>query len=146
MANQSHSGAHDSHEGHHGAGRYWLIWGALLVLTLVTVVTGRMHLPTFGLALALIIATVKGTLVALFFMHLSEHQGVNRLFFVVSLLFVFLMLAFPLTDLGSRFRGSNPPGSQYSDLQPPDIGANVKEGRFGGGVRSHGTQEESEAH
>ena len=134
IANESRQEAHNMEE-HHGAGRYWLIWGVLLVLTLVTVITGRMHLPSFGLVLALVIATVKGTLVTLYFMHLIDHRGANRLVFSVSILFVLLMLAVPLLDLGTRFRGSNPPGSQYSDLQPPDIG-----------VRHHGAHEESEAH
>jgi len=146
IANDSRPGAHHAHEEHHGAGRYWVIWGALLVLTLVTVVTGRMHLPSFGLLLALVIASVKGTLVALFFMHLSEHQGVNRLFFAVSLLFVVLMLAIPLLDFGTRFRGSNPPGSQYSDLQAIDIGANAQQGRYGGNQKRSESNEQSEGH
>lgn len=144
IANESRQEEHNMSGEHHGAGRYWIIWGALLVLTLVTVVTGRMHLPTFGLLLALVIATVKGTLVTLYFMHLIDHRGANRLVFGVSIVFVMLMLAIPLLDLGTRFRGSNPPGSQYSDLQAIDIGANAQQGRFGG-MNKGSTQEESEA-
>ncbi|MBZ4410377.1 cytochrome C oxidase subunit IV family protein [Myxococcus sp. XM-1-1-1] len=135
IANESHQEEKNMTE-HHGAGRYWLIWGVLLVLTVVTVVTGRMHLPSFGLLLAIVIATVKGTLVTLYFMHLAEHQGVNRLIFAVSIVFVILALVIPMADLGTRFRGANPPGSQYSDLQPPDIGTGEQRGRFGGGIRS----------
>jgi cytochrome c oxidase subunit 4 len=148
IATDSRPGEHHAHEGHHGAGRYWVIWAALLVLTAVTVFTGRMEdvSPGFGLGLALVIATTKGTLVALFFMHLSEHQGVNRLFFAVSLLFVVLMLAIPLLDFGTRFRGSNPPGSQYSDLQAIDIGANAQQGRYGGNQKRSESNEQSEGH
>ncbi len=146
IANESRQEAHNMTEEHHGAGRYWVIWGALLVLTLVTVITGRMHLPSFGLVLALVIATVKGTLVTLYFMHLIDHRGANRLVFGVSIVFVMLMLAIPLLDLGSRFRGSNPPGSQYSDLQAVDIGANAQQGRFGGGLKHGDTKEQSESH
>ncbi|CAM4527095.1 cytochrome C oxidase subunit IV family protein [Corallococcus exiguus] len=131
IANESNQEEHNM-QAHHGAGRYVVIWIALLVLTLVTVFTGRMHLPDFGLVLALIIASVKGTLVALYFMHLSEHQGANRLVFGVSILFVVLLIGFSLMDLGTRFRLANPPGSQYSDLQAVDIGANPTEGRTGG--------------
>ncbi|MFP2910445.1 cytochrome C oxidase subunit IV family protein [Pyxidicoccus sp. 3LFB2] len=145
IANESRQEEHNMREEHHGAGRYWVIWGALLVLTLVTVITGRMHLPSFGLLLALVIATVKGTLVTLYFMHLIDHRGANRLVFGVSIVFVILMLAVPLLDLGTRFRGSNPPGSQYSDLQAVDIGANAQQGRFGG-MNKGSTQEESESH
>jgi cytochrome c oxidase subunit 4 len=145
IANESRQEEHNMREEHHGAGRYWVIWGALLVLTLVTVITGRMHLPSFGLVLALVIATVKGTLVTLYFMHLIDHRGANRLVFGVSIVFVILMLAIPLLDLGTRFRGSNPPGSQYSDLQAVDIGANAQQGRFGG-MNKGSTQEQSESH
>jgi cytochrome c oxidase subunit 4 len=145
IANESRQEEHNMSEEHHGAGRYWVIWGALLVLTLVTVITGRMHLPSFGLLLALVIATVKGTLVTLYFMHLIDHRGANRLVFGVSIVFVILMLAIPLLDLGTRFRGSNPPGSQYSDLQAVDIGANAQQGRYGG-MNKGSTQEQSESH
>jgi len=145
IANESRQEEHNMREEHHGAGRYWVIWGALLVLTLVTVITGRMHLPSFGLVLALVIATVKGTLVTLYFMHLIDHRGANRLVFGVSIVFVILMLAIPLLDLGTRFRGSNPPGSQYSDLQAVDIGANAQQGRYGG-MNKGSTQEQSESH
>lgn len=144
IANESRQEEHNMSEGHHGAGRYWVIWGALLVLTLVTVWTGRMHLPAFGLLLALVIATVKGTLVTLYFMHLIDHRGANRLVFGVSIVFVVLMLGVPLLDFGTRFRQSNPPGSQYSDMQAVDIGANAQQGRYGGGNKKPDTDESSE--
>jgi cytochrome c oxidase subunit 4 len=140
------SGAHSDDHGHHSATPYWLVWGALLFLTFLTVLTGRMHLPDWGLVLALVIATTKGLLVALIFMHLKDHQGVNRLFFAVSLLFVALMLVIPLADFGTRFRGANPPGSQYSDLQAVDIGANAQQGRFSGGLKPPDQGEQSEGH
>ncbi|MFP2929441.1 cytochrome C oxidase subunit IV family protein [Pyxidicoccus sp. 3LG] len=146
IANESRQEEHNMREEHHGATRYWIIWAALLVLTALTYYTGRMHMPTFGLLLALVIATTKGTLVTLYFMHLAEHRGANRLVFGVSIIFVMLMLAIPLLDLGTRFRGSNPPGSQYSDLQPVDIGADAQRGRFGGQQRKSDTQEQSGAH
>ncbi|WP_407692964.1 cytochrome C oxidase subunit IV family protein [Pyxidicoccus xibeiensis] len=132
--------------GHHSAAKYWIIWAVLLVLTALTVWTGPMHLPSFGLALALLIATTKGTLVTLYFMHLAEHRGANRLVFGVSIIFVLLMLAIPLLDFGTRFRPSNPPGSQYSDMQAIDIGANAQQGRFGGGLKKSDTTEQSEGH
>ncbi|MDY7232104.1 cytochrome C oxidase subunit IV family protein [Hyalangium rubrum] len=118
VANESRSEEHNMQE-HHGSGRYWIVWGALLIFTIITVVTGRMHLPDFGLLLALVIATVKGTLVLLFFMHLVDHKGANRLVIGVSVLFVVLMIIAPMADFATRFRGANPPGSHLSDL--PDL-------------------------
>lgn len=117
VANESSQEAHNME--HHGAGRYYVVWGALLVLTVVTVVTGRMHIPNFALALALLIATVKGSLVLLFFMHLTDHKGANRLVMAVSFLFVIMMLIMPMADFATRFRPANPAGSHLSDL--PDL-------------------------
>ncbi|MBU8900450.1 cytochrome-c oxidase [Corallococcus sp. H22C18031201] len=143
VANESRQEEHNMQE-HHGAGRYVAIWLILSVLTVVTVLTGRMHLPSFGLLLALVIASVKGTLVALYFMHLSEHRGANRLVFGVSIFFVVLLISFVLMDFGTRFRLANPPGSQYSDLQAVDIGANKAEGRFGGNTHEKQDHEKHE--
>ena len=114
---------------HHGsAGKYALIWVVLMALTLLTVFTGRMHLPHWGLELALAIATTKGALVALYFMHLSEHQGANRIVFGVSILFVALMMIGSLGDIGTRFRLANSPGSVWTDMPPGEfIQANFPE-------------------
>jgi cytochrome c oxidase subunit 4 len=127
VANESHKEERNMQE-HHGSGRYWLVWTALIVLTIVTVVTGRMHLPGIALGLALVIATTKGFLVLLFFMHLIDHKGANRLVMAVSVLFVLMMLAMPMADLATRYRPANPTGSHLSDL--PDL--NFIEGTPGG--------------
>ncbi|KFE64463.1 cytochrome C oxidase subunit IV family protein [Hyalangium minutum] len=137
VANESSQEAHNME--HHGAGRYYVVWGALLVLTVVTVVTGSVHIPNFALALALLIATVKGSLVLLFFMHLTDHKGANRLVMAVSFLFVIMMLIMPMADFATRFRPANPAGSHLSDL--PDL--NFIEGKtstHGGTGGAHGAQ------
>jgi caa(3)-type oxidase subunit IV len=87
-----------AHE-NHGIGRYVLIWVILMVLTVVTVVTGKM---TANIYLAMGIAITKATLVVLFFMHLWDEGGVNRMVFVVSLTFVAVLLLFTFGDLMTR--------------------------------------------
>jgi cytochrome c oxidase subunit 4 len=116
VANESHQEERNMRE-HHSAAPYWIVWALLLFFTLVTVITGRMHIPNFALALALLIASTKGILVLLFFMHLKDHKGANRLIIGVSVLFVVLMLLMPMADLATRFRGANPAGSHLSDLK-----------------------------
>jgi cytochrome c oxidase subunit 4 len=136
MANESLKEDREMREEHHsGPGKYVLVWGALMVLTVVTVVTGRMHLPQFGLLLALVIATVKGGLVAMYFMHLAEHKGANRLVFGSSMLFVVLLLVFTLFDMGTRFRPALPPNST-PPAWPVETG---QTGRYGGMLKSPGT-------
>jgi cytochrome c oxidase subunit 4 len=129
-ANESLNEEREMHEEHHsGPKKYIFVWGALMVLTVVTVLTGRMHLPDWGLALALVIASVKGALVALYFMHLAEHHGANRLVFGTSMLFVVLLLVFTLMDIGTRFRPTLPSSNTPAPQWPVETG---QAGRYGG--------------
>lgn len=108
MAPEHHAGgaaedpllAHGDHGGHgeHGHDnspeavkreirRYLIVFGSLAVLTVITVAIAQLHLPTWqAVTLALVVATVKGSLVAAFFMHLLSER---RLIYAVLLLTVF---------------------------------------------------------
>ena len=110
-----------AHEHEHGAGRYVLIWAALLVFTLTTVITGRMDLGSANLPLAMIIATIKATLVVLFFMHLWDSEGINRLVFCVALLFVLVLLAGVFGDLLTRMPDALPTGRHAHTLEGGDM-------------------------
>ncbi len=107
---------------HSHVGRYAIVWIALLVLTLVTWWLSRFHIPgAWGVAVALGIASAKGALVALFFMHLWDQRGANRLVFVTSLVFVALLVVITLSDNATRFPLANPPGSEGAlPLAPTD--------------------------
>jgi cytochrome c oxidase subunit 4 len=86
----------------HGTGRYFAVWAILLVFTCLTVWTGRMDLGAVNIFLAMTIATIKATLVVLFFMHMSEAAGANRLVFLMSFLFMALMMIGVFGDLWTR--------------------------------------------
>jgi cytochrome c oxidase subunit 4 len=91
---------------------YLAVWGSLLALTVLTYVLARIHLPGhWAILVALLIAICKGTLVALFFMHLYYQAGAQRLVFVTSLVFVALLIGLILADNSTRFPLANPPGS-----------------------------------
>ncbi len=72
---------------------YVAVFAALAVLTVVTVAVSYLELPTStAIAVALLIATVKGSLVALYFMHLISEQkaviwllGLTASFFLVCM-------------------------------------------------------------
>lgn len=72
---------------------YLIVFGALLALTVVTVAVSYLHLSLApAVVLALIVATAKGTLVALFFMHLShEKKAIYAALALTALFFLFLM-------------------------------------------------------
>ncbi|HEY0710087.1 MAG TPA: cytochrome C oxidase subunit IV family protein [Polyangia bacterium] len=103
MAAHQHASGHDAdHHGHHGIGRYIVIWAILIAFSVLTVVTGSMDLGTANIYLAMAIATTKATLVLLFFMHLWEETAVNRLIFITSVLFALVMLVGIFGDLVTR--------------------------------------------
>jgi cytochrome c oxidase subunit IV len=55
--------------------KYLYVFGALAVLTVITVAIAQLHLPTWqAVTLALIVASFKGGLVAAFFMHLLSER------------------------------------------------------------------------
>lgn len=67
--------------------RYLIVFAALAVLTVVTVGISQFHLPTWqAVTLALVVATVKGSLVAAFFMHLLSER---KLIYAVLVMTVF---------------------------------------------------------
>jgi cytochrome c oxidase subunit IV len=100
----------------HGAGRYWIVWLMLIACTILTVYTGHYHPNIY---LALLIAVVKATLVVLFFMHMTEAPGANRLVFSVSLVFTVVMMVGVFGDLLTRNPMSLPTGSVPSELHAP---------------------------
>ncbi len=106
--------------GHAGAGRYWFIWIALVVLTFATFLLSRVHLPSpFHLLVALAIACSKSALVVLFFMHLWDHGGANRIVFVTSLFFVALLIGLVVMDNATRFTLLNPGRGATLQMEPP---------------------------
>src|SRR5881396_2221091 len=75
---------------------YISVFVALMVLTIVTVTVSRFHLPVpVAVTVALIIAIVKGSLVACYFMHLISEK--KLIYAVLGLTFVFfvVLLALP---------------------------------------------------
>jgi cytochrome c oxidase subunit 4 len=112
MAEQNVSGAEHAHLAHSHLGRYAFVWVALLLLTILTYALSRLHFGGgWGVVVALTIAVTKGSLVALFFMHLWDQRGANRLVFLTALVFVALLVGLTILDNATRFQLANPPGS-----------------------------------
>ncbi len=71
---------------------------ALLILTWVTVAATWFQLGTLNLWIAMAIATLKGTLVALYFMHLRYEKPFNAIILISALAFVLLFIGITLQD------------------------------------------------
>lgn len=82
---------------------YFGVFGALLVLTVITVGVSVLGLPPLlSIIVALAVATVKATLVVLYFMHLRYENLFYSFIFVSSLFFVLLFFVFTLGDTAYR--------------------------------------------
>ena len=81
---------------------YITVFVALMVLTIVTVAVSRVHLPVpQAVAVALLVATIKGSLVACYFMHLISEKK--------------LILAVLAADRGLLRRAAGPSGPHSHD-------------------------------
>jgi len=89
---------------------YYSIFGALMVLTAVTVFAAYVNLGNFNAPVALAIATFKATLVVLFFMHVKYSSRLTKLVVATSLFFLFILLAETTMDYATRgLQGMLPP-------------------------------------
>lgn len=81
-----------------------LVWGALLLLTGLTVAAAEIDFGSWGLAIAMAIATTKATLVVAYFMHLRyERTGIYLGFALIGLATLGIFIALTFTDIGVRF-------------------------------------------
>ncbi|HKR65338.1 MAG TPA: cytochrome C oxidase subunit IV family protein [Thermoanaerobaculia bacterium] len=73
--------------------KYLIVLGCLAMLTLVTVWISHFHLPTWqAVTLALIVASVKGSLVAAFFMHLISERKLIYAVLAITVFFFGMMI------------------------------------------------------
>ncbi len=77
---------------------YAVVWVALLILTGTTVAVSYVNLGVFNVVVALVIASVKASLVALFFMHLKYENKLVWGFALTPIYFLILIIAGTLAD------------------------------------------------
>ena len=94
---------HVSAAGHHAADIdkhvrvYILVFVALMVLTVVTVAVSYLHLPVaMAVTVALLVATVKGSLVACYFMHLISEKKLIYAVLALTIVFFVVLMALPV--------------------------------------------------
>ena len=78
------------------------IWAALMIFTGVTVFAATIELNVFNIVLALLIATIKGTLVVLFFMHLRYSTKLTMVTVVAAIFFLLILFSLSMTDYLTR--------------------------------------------
>lgn len=79
------------------------IWASLMVLTVVTAAVSKVDLGRGSAAVALIIATSKALLVALFFMGVKYiSQKMTVVVIIAGLFWLGILLALSMTDYATR--------------------------------------------
>jgi cytochrome c oxidase subunit IV len=74
----------------------------LLLLTGMTIGISMIHLGKFNVWAALLIASVKSSLVILFFMHMKYENRVIKIAFVSTICFVAILIGFIFWDIVYR--------------------------------------------
>jgi cytochrome c oxidase subunit 4 len=82
---------------------YFAVFFALLVGTGLTVYAATLDLGRYNAGVALGIATIKATLVALFFMHVwHASEKLTKLIVIAALFFLLLLLGLTMSDYATR--------------------------------------------
>jgi len=74
------------------------VWGALMVLTWITVLVAGVDVGNLNIVVALTIAVIKSAFVALWFMHLRYDSPFNAVILISALAFVALFIGLALLD------------------------------------------------
>jgi len=98
---------------------YVAVFLGLMVLTGTTVAVAFVDLQAFNTLVALTIAVVKMLLVVTFFMHVRHSSALTKVFIAAGFLWLLLLMAFTLTDIGTRNIPQQPEGWGESTTSVP---------------------------
>ena len=85
---------------------YYVIWLTLMVLTVVTAAVAFVDLGQFNTVVALVIATLKATLVVLFFMHVKyTSEKMTKAVILSAIFWLMLLLILGMADFATRATG-----------------------------------------
>lgn len=79
-----------------------MVWIILMVLTAVTVYVSYVDVGMFNIVVAMGVASIKATLVALFFMHLKFEDGITWGFALFPIALLFLLIGMTIVDTFTR--------------------------------------------
>ena len=83
---------------------YITVFVALMALTIVTVTVSRFHLPVpIAVTVALVVAIVKGSLVACYFMHLISEKKLIYAVLALTAFFFAALLALPIFTVSDGY-------------------------------------------
>jgi cytochrome c oxidase subunit 4 len=83
---------------------YITVFVALMVLTIITVAVSRFHLPVpIAVTVALLVATIKGSLVACYFMHLISEKKLIYAVLALTVVFFVALMTLPIFTVSDGY-------------------------------------------
>ena len=99
--------AHDDIRNH--VKTYYMVFGGLMILTIITVAVSYLELAMpMAVTVALIVAVIKGSLVAMFFMHLLHERKVIYWALLLTVIFFIFLMFVPLLTNSDKIPGTTP--------------------------------------
>jgi cytochrome c oxidase subunit 4 len=96
--------AHDAADIDRHVRVYITVFVALMVLTVITVAISRLHLSVpVAVTVALLVATIKGSLVACYFMHLISEKKLIYAVLLLTVAFFIALLALPILTQSNTY-------------------------------------------
>jgi cytochrome c oxidase subunit 4 len=109
---------------------YFATWISLLVLTGITVGASYVDLGAANIIVALAVATLKATLVALLFMHLFWDHKFHAIIFSFSLIFLGVFIFFTMYDTETRGRTDAAEAERPVDISTPFTGGDKTDAKY----------------
>jgi cytochrome c oxidase subunit 4 len=81
---------------------YFVVFGALMVLTIATVAVAFVDLGNLNVVVALAVAVCKATLVVLFFMHVKYSPTLTKLVVIASIVWLCVLFGVTMMDYATR--------------------------------------------
>jgi cytochrome c oxidase subunit 4 len=81
---------------------YFLIFGALIVLTVVTYLVALVDLGALNVVVALAVAVTKAVLVVLFFMHVRHSTRLTKIVVIAGFFWLSILIVLTLSDYFTR--------------------------------------------
>ena len=125
---------------------YYAIFGALMVLTAITVTVAFINLGPLNFPVALAIAILKATLVVLFFMHVKYSSRLTKMVVGMAVFFLRILVLLTMSDYLSRGWFVSPGGTAGAGTQvtigpPPEPDAAGPESHSPEGAGDHAPAE-----
>ncbi len=121
---------------------YVQIWIGLMILTAITVFVYNFDFGSLNIVVAMTVATIKASLVVLFFMHLKYDKPFHAVAFAIGIVFFGLLLGLTLLDVQTR---TDPIPSHDFAVLPTPIPRPVQAEGGHGGATSEAKPAASEA-